>query len=147
MDRLGTGPRPLSGVVPGPRRDRRGARAVRRLEAGAETGERVRIAGRVAGRRGHGKAAFLDLADRSGRIQLHATFDATPRFDELSDLLDLGDVLGVDGEVFSSRRGELSVRVEEWALLAKCLRPLPEKWHGLHVRAAPPDALPRPADQ
>ena len=101
------------------------------LEAGAETGERVRIAGRVAGRRGHGKAAFLDLADRSGRIQLHATLDATPRFEELSDLLDLGDVLGVDGEVFCSRRGELSVRVEEWELLAKCLRPLPEKWHGL----------------
>src|SRR4051794_32646002 len=74
------------------------------LEAGAETGERVRIAGRVAGRRGHGKAAFLDLADRSGSIQLHATLDATPRFDELSGLLDLGDVLGVDGEVFCSRR-------------------------------------------
>ncbi len=101
------------------------------LEAGAETGERVRIAGRVAGRRGHGKAAFLDLADRSGRIQLHATLDATPRFEQLSHLLDLGDVLGVDGEVFCSRRGELSVRVEAWELLAKCLRPLPEKWHGL----------------
>ena len=101
------------------------------LEAGAETGERVRLGGRVTGRRGHGKAMFLDLADRTGQIQLHATADATPRFDELSEELDLGDVLGVEGEVFCSRRGELSVRVAGWTMLAKCLRPLPEKWHGL----------------
>jgi lysyl-tRNA synthetase class 2 len=101
------------------------------LEAGAETGEAVRLGGRITGRRGFGKAMFLDLEDRSGRIQLHATADGTPRFDELSDGLDLGDILGVDGDVFCSRRGELSVRVADWTLLAKCLRPLPEKRHGL----------------
>ncbi len=100
------------------------------LEAGAETGERARVAGRVMGRRGHGKAMFLDLVDWSGRIQLQATLDATARYDELGQI-DLGDLLGVEGEVFCSRRGELSVRVSEWVLLAKCLRPLPEKWHGL----------------
>ncbi len=100
------------------------------LEAGAETGERVRLAGRIMGRRGHGKAQFLDLDDGLARIQLHATADVTPRYEEFGDL-DIGDVIGVDGEVFQSRRGELSVRVEEWQLLAKCLRPLPEKWHGL----------------
>jgi lysyl-tRNA synthetase class 2 len=100
------------------------------LEPGAESGERVRIAGRVMGRRGHGKAQFLDLVDGSGRIQLHATADATPDYDTFGDL-DLGDIVGVEGEVFQSRRGELSVRVEQWHLLAKCLRPLPEKWHGL----------------
>ena len=101
------------------------------LEAGAETGEAVRLAGRITGRRGFGKAMFLDLTDRSGRIQLHATADGTAGFDELSEELDLGDILGVDGQVFCSRRGELSVHVSEWTLLAKCLRPLPEKWHGL----------------
>ena len=100
------------------------------LEAGAESGERVRVAGRIMGRRGHGKAQFLDLDDGTARIQLHATADATPDYEAFGDL-DLGDVVGVDGEVFQSRRGELSVRVEAWQLLAKCLRPLPEKWHGL----------------
>ncbi|HEY0387727.1 MAG TPA: lysine--tRNA ligase [Gaiellales bacterium] len=100
------------------------------IEAGSETGDRVRVAGRIMGRRGHGKAQFLDLDDGRARIQLHATADTTPGYDGFGEL-DLGDVVGVEGEVFSSRRGELSVRVEGWQLLAKCLRPLPEKWHGL----------------
>jgi lysyl-tRNA synthetase, class II len=100
------------------------------LDAGTETGEAVRLAGRVMGRRGHGKAMFLDLEDVSGRIQLHATVDSTADYETLRDI-DLGDVIGIQGEVFSSRRGELSVHVAEWTLLAKNLRPLPEKWHGL----------------
>jgi lysyl-tRNA synthetase class 2 len=100
------------------------------LEPGTETGEQVRLAGRVMGRRGHGKAMFLDLVDAGARVQLHATLDATERYDAFGET-DLGDLIGVEGEVFQSRRGELSVRVREWQLLAKCLRPLPEKWHGL----------------
>jgi lysyl-tRNA synthetase class 2 len=100
------------------------------LEAGAETGEQVRLAGRIMGRRGHGKAMFLDIVDASGQIQLQATLDATERYEEFSQV-DLGDVVGVAGEVFQSRRGELTVRVASWQLLAKCLRPLPDKWHGL----------------
>jgi len=100
------------------------------LEAGAESGQTVRVAGRVMGRRGHGKAMFLDLVDRSGGLQLHATADTTPGYERFGET-DLGDLVGIEGEVFSSRRGELSVRVSEWRLLAKCLRPLPEKWHGL----------------
>jgi lysyl-tRNA synthetase, class II len=102
------------------------------LEAGAETDDRVRVAGRLAARRGQGKMAFLDLVDRSGRIQLQAKADVLDResFDRLLGL-DLGDLLGVDGTVFNSRRGELTVRVEDWALLAKSLRPPPEKHHGL----------------
>ena len=100
------------------------------LEPGTDSGQRLRVAGRVMARRGHGKAQFLDLVDASGRIQLHATADATPGYEEFGEL-DLGDLIGVEGEVFQSRRGELSVRVESWQLLAKCLRPLPEKWHGL----------------
>ena len=106
------------------------------LEAGAETGQTLWLAGRITGRRGHGKAIFLDLADRTGQLQLHATIDALGEegLAAVADC-DLGDVVAVQGEVFSSRRGELSLRVREWRPLAKCLRPLPEKWHGL---AAPP---------
>jgi lysyl-tRNA synthetase class 2 len=102
------------------------------LEAGEETGARHRVAGRIAARRGQGRMAFLDLVDRSGRIQLQA------RVDELGEEgmralleLDLGDVIGVAGIAFSSRRGELTLRIERYELLAKSLRPPPEKHHGL----------------
>jgi lysyl-tRNA synthetase, class II len=102
------------------------------LAAGAETGQTLWLAGRITGRRGHGKAIFLDLADRTGQLQLHATLDALGEagLAAVSDC-DLGDVVAVQGEVFSSRRGELSLRVREWRPLAKCLRPMPEKHHGL----------------
>jgi lysyl-tRNA synthetase class 2 len=102
------------------------------LEAGEETDDRVRVAGRLAARRGQGRAAFLDLVDRSGRIQLHARKDVLgdESFERLLTL-DLGDLLGADGTVFRTRRGELSLRLEGWELLAKSLRPPPEKHHGL----------------
>jgi len=102
------------------------------LQAGAETGARYRVAGRLHARRGQGKMAFLDLVDRSGRLQLQATLDGLgeQRMARLLDL-DLGDLIGVDGTVFATRRGELSLRVEEYAVLAKSLRPPPEKHHGL----------------
>jgi lysyl-tRNA synthetase class 2 len=102
------------------------------LEAGAETDARYRVAGRIAARRGQGKAAFVDLVDRSGRIQLHARADvlAPEDFERLVSL-DLGDLIGIDGTAFCSRRGELSLRVDGWTLLAKSLRPPPEKHHGL----------------
>ena len=102
------------------------------LPAGEDSDARARIAGRLAARRGQGKAAFLDLVDRSGRIQLHAQLDVLGEeaFERLVGL-DLGDLIGVDGLVFRSRRGELSVRVEDFAVLAKSLAPPPEKHHGL----------------
>jgi lysyl-tRNA synthetase class 2 len=102
------------------------------LAAGEETDDRARIAGRLAARRGQGKAAFLDLVDRSGRMQLHARVDVLGE-EQMARLLDLdlGDLLGVDGTVFRTRRGELSLKVEDFALLAKSLRPPPEKHHGL----------------
>jgi lysyl-tRNA synthetase, class II len=102
------------------------------LAAGEETEDRVRVAGRLAARRGQGKAAFLDLVDRSGRVQLHARQDVLGE-ESLERLLslDLGDLLGADGTVFRTRRGELSLRLEDWELLAKSLRPPPEKHHGL----------------
>src|SRR4051812_12499484 len=102
------------------------------LDPGAESGARVRVAGRLAARRGQGRAAFLDLVDRTGRLQLHARVDVLGQesLDRLVSL-DLGDLIGADGTVFKTRRGELSVKVEDWALLAKSLRPPPEKHHGL----------------
>jgi len=102
------------------------------LPSGEETGARARIAGRLAARRGQGKAAFLDLVDRSGRMQLHARADVlgAQRMEQLL-ALDLGDLLGVDGTIFRTRRGELSLALEDFALLAKSLRPPPDKHHGL----------------
>ncbi len=102
------------------------------LEAGAETDSAYRVAGRLAARRGHGRAAFLDLVDRSGRLQLHARADliGDDAYDRLLSF-DLGDVVGVDGTAFRSRRGELSLAVSDFELLSKSLRPPPEKFHGL----------------
>jgi lysyl-tRNA synthetase class 2 len=121
-------PHAFEGVVP--IADVRGAHE--ELEAGAETDARYRLAGRIAARRGQGKAAFIDLVDRSGRLQLHARLDVLgeERFERLLSL-DLGDLIGVDGTAFRSRRGELSLLVDDWTLLAKSLRPPPEKHHGL----------------
>jgi len=101
------------------------------LSEGEEAGEQFRLAGRLTGRRGHGKAAFLDLTDRSGRIQLHARKDVLGDGYERLVGLDLGDVIGVEGVPFRTRRGELSLRVDSWTLLAKSLRPPPDKYHGL----------------
>ena len=102
------------------------------LEAGAETDSAYRVAGRLLARRGHGRAAFLDLADRSGRIQLHAREDVLGEesFARLTSL-DLGDLIGIDGTAFKSRRGELSLRVDAWSLLAKTLRGVPKEYYGL----------------
>ena len=102
------------------------------LEPGEETDHRYRVAGRLIARRGHGKSAFLDLRDGTGQLQIQA------RVDELGDdayegllSLDIGDIVGIEGTVFSSRRGELSLRADAWELLSKSLRPPPEKFHGL----------------
>jgi lysyl-tRNA synthetase class 2 len=101
------------------------------LADGEETEDSFRLAGRLTARRGHGKAAFLDLTDRSGRMQLHARKDVLEDAFEALVGLDLGDVIGVQGAPFRTRRGELSLRVDRWTLLAKSLRPPPDKYHGL----------------
>jgi lysyl-tRNA synthetase class 2 len=102
------------------------------LEPGAETDERRRVAGRLAARREQGKAAFLDVVDRSGRIQLMARVNelGEEAFERLLGL-DLGDLIGAEGTVLRTRRGELSLRVQDFTVLAKSLRPPPEKRHGL----------------
>jgi lysyl-tRNA synthetase class 2 len=102
------------------------------LEDGEETDSAYRVAGRLAARRGHGGAAFLDIVDRSGRLQVHVRRDVLGEdsFDTLVSL-DLGDLIGIDGAAFRSRRGELSLRATGWTLLAKSLRAPPDKFHGL----------------
>ncbi|HEY5428333.1 MAG TPA: lysine--tRNA ligase, partial [Solirubrobacteraceae bacterium] len=105
------------------------------LASGEETEVAHRVAGRLVARRGQGKMAFLDLEDRSGRIQLQARADVLGRAgaDSMERLLslDLGDLIGVDGTAFMSRRGELTLRIDDFTLLAKSLRPPPDKHHGL----------------
>jgi len=103
------------------------------LPDGEDTDATYRVAGRLHARRGQGKMAFLDLDDRSGRIQLQARADVLgpERMAQLLEL-DLGDLVGIDGTAFRSRRGELSLRVSDFAVLAKSLRPPPDKFHGLH---------------
>ena len=104
-----------------------------RLGPGDEREVRARIAGRLHARRGSGKAMFLDLDDRTGRMQLHARIDVLgdERFARLRDAVDLGDILGADGTVFRTRRGELSIKLEDFTVLSKSLRPPPDKFHGV----------------
>ena len=96
------------------------------LEPGEEGATRRRLAGRVLGRRGHGKLVFLDLADRSGQIQLLCADDRVGTVE-----VDLGAIVGVTGRPIRTRRGEPSLNVEEWELLAEIARPLPDTYHGL----------------
>src|SRR5690349_1108794 len=102
------------------------------MEDGVDGTDRYRVAGRLVARRGQGKMAFLDLEDRSGRIQLMSQANVLgPEKHERLLSLDLGDMVGIDGLVFRSRKGELSLRVEDFTVLAKSLRPPPDKFHGL----------------
>ncbi len=103
------------------------------LAAGEETNSAHRVAGRLAARRDSGRAAFLDIVDRSGRLQLHARVDELGEagFERLLSL-DLGDLIGVDGVGIATKRGQVSLRVHDFTLLAKSLRPPPDKHHGLN---------------
>jgi len=95
-------------------------------------GKDVKVAGRLMTKRIHGKAGFADIHDRYGKLQLYV------RIDDLGEeklkafkTLDIGDIIGVEGTVFKTKTGEISVHVKDFILLTKSLRPLPEKWHGL----------------
>ncbi len=91
----------------------------------------VTLAGRLVAKRDHGKTSFAHLMDRTGRIQLYARADQLADDYALLTSLDLGDFIGVTGEMFRTRTGQLTVAVKAFTVLAKSLRPLPEKWHGL----------------
>lgn len=97
-----------------------------------QEGKEVIVAGRLTAIRGHGKTIFSDLHDSSGKIQLYIRQDSLSEKDfTMVKLLDLGDIVGVRGELFITHKGEISIMVEELTLLSKALQPLPEKWHGL----------------
>ena len=102
------------------------------LQTGAKAdSENWSIAGRLMSLRPHGKTAFADLADRTGRIQLYVRGDEVgDRFTDWNDL-DIGDIVGVHGYMFRSQKGELSLHVLSFEVLAKAMYPLPDKWHGL----------------
>jgi lysyl-tRNA synthetase class 2 len=89
------------------------------------------VAGRVRSLRHHGKTCFATISDHTGAIQLYARSDQIAQEYELFTELDVGDFVGVTGEVFRTRTGELTIAVKSFTFLAKALRPLPEKWHGL----------------
>ncbi len=92
----------------------------------------VAVAGRIISKRGMGKATFAHLQDSSGRLQIYLRLnDVGEKAYDLFGRLDIGDIVGVQGSVFKTRTGEVTVAVENFQLLAKSLRPLPEKWHGL----------------
>ena len=95
-------------------------------------GKPVSVAGRLMSKRGMGKVSFCDLQDKTGRIQLYARKDEmdADNYDRFKKY-DIGDIVGVNGEVFRTQRGEMSVRAHDITLLSKSLRPLPEKFHGL----------------
>lgn len=100
------------------------------IDDGVETGKQVTIAGRLMLRRVQGKLAFGTLQDSGGRIQLFAPAKVTPDFERFCGL-SLGDWIGVSGEVMKTRKGELSVKVEQWVTLAEARRPFPDKYHGI----------------
>ncbi|MDB9526922.1 lysine--tRNA ligase [Oscillatoria sp. CS-180] len=109
------------------------------LKAGGEVEDEVAIAGRILARRVFGKLAFFNLQDESGTIQLYldkkvirdSMADNPNAFNQVKQLTDVGDLIGVRGTIKRTEKGELSVKVQEYALLTKSLLPLPDKWHGL----------------
>ncbi len=118
-------PHEFGGVVPT-------SAVVDDLEPGEETDRAYRVAGRMVARRDQGGAAFIDVVDRGGKLQLHAKKDVLGEesFDRLVSL-DIGDLIGVDGTAFKTRRGQLSLLVTGWELLAKSLRSVPKEYYGL----------------
>lgn len=103
------------------------------ITASPEEGKTVSVAGRLMSKRIMGKASFGHMLDRSGKIQIYVKRDnlGEEKYDSFKKQIDIGDIIGVTGEVFVTHRGEVSVAVKELTLLSKSLTPLPEKWHGL----------------
>jgi len=95
--------------------------------------KKYNVAGRVISLRWHGKSAFLNILDRSGKIQVYLKLDLIGKelFENLENFLDLGDIVYASGNSFKTRTGEVTLKADKVILLSKCLRPLPEKFHGL----------------
>jgi lysyl-tRNA synthetase, class II len=114
------------GSIPDSRQD------IAQILSAFQEGKKVAAAGRVMAKRLHGKVEFLDLKDSTGKLQLYikADFVGTEKFGLLQEI-DIADFISVKGELFKTHSGEPTIKVEEFNVLAKTLRPLPEKWHGL----------------
>ena len=104
------------------------------LESGAKTGVNVIVAGRVINYRSFGKLIFIDIQENTEKIQLLIDKESIKKETmEVIELLDVGDIIGCHGEVITTKKGELSVKISKVHLLNKALRGLPEKWHGLKI--------------
>jgi len=106
--------------------------AIALFEQQGESSQDISLAGRIMSKRSMGKLSFLDIRDSSGKIQLSLRYDllGQERYEFLQDI-DIGDIIGVEGKLFRTKAGELTLDVSNLAMLCKSLRPLPEKWHGL----------------
>jgi len=106
--------------------------AIALFEQQGESSQDISLAGRIMSKRSMGKMSFLDIRDSSGKIQLSLRYDllGRERYEFLQDI-DIGDIIGVEGKLFRTKAGELTLEVSDLAMLCKSLRPLPEKWHGL----------------
>lgn len=106
--------------------------AVESIRQQFEEGKSVRAAGRITAHRDMGKSHFLDISDITGRMQVYINTKGLDETDgQIFALLDLGDFIGVEGEYFTTKTGEISIRTVKFVLLSKALRPLPDKWHGV----------------
>lgn len=101
--------------------------------AGLELGTNVSMAGRIISKREFGKLVFFHILDKSGKIQASVSINefSIEKLGFFKTLIDTADFIGIDGEIYKTKRGELTIRVKSFKLLSKALRPLPEKWHGL----------------
>jgi lysyl-tRNA synthetase class 2 len=101
------------------------------LKPEQRTQDSVKVAGRIVGLRRMGKATFMHLLDQNGKVQIYFKFDDIPKIYEQLKLTDLGDWIGIEGTVFKTKTGEITVWANNFEILCKALRPIPEKWHGL----------------
>jgi lysyl-tRNA synthetase class 2 len=125
-----------AGLDPYPAASRRSAtclQAATRFDEWSAEGRKIVLAGRLRAVRAHGGAAFADLTDESGKLQLHLKEDVVgaESFKRFADFIDHGDFIEAEGTLFATKRGEKTLKVSTWRILAKALLPLPEKWHGL----------------
>lgn len=105
---------------------------VKKFSAATKLKKPIAIAGRIMAKREHGGSAFIDLQDGTGKIQAYLKRDVLgDQYDLFFDVADIGDIIQVEGRAFETQRKEKTIEVSQWAMLAKSLRPLPEKWHGL----------------
>jgi len=109
-----------------------GSQSIESVKNDYSEGKKVKAAGRIMARREHGKSAFMDIKDFTGKIQLYMKKDGIgEEAFELLSSLDIGDIIGVEGELFKTRTGEDTIKVDTYRVVSKSLLPLPEKWHGL----------------